>query len=40
LQLSNFRITSFRSIEDSGDVPVDRVACLVGKNESGKTNCL
>lgn len=40
MKLQNFRITNFRSIEDSGDVPVERVACFVGKNESGKTNCL
>src|ERR1700734_1127355 len=40
MRLTNFRITNFRSIEDSGDVPLERVACLVGKNESGKTNCL
>ena len=40
MQLTNFRIINFRSIEDSGDVPLERVACLVGKNESGKTNCL
>ena len=40
MRLSNFKITNFRSIEDSGPVPLDRVACLVGKNESGKTNCL
>jgi energy-coupling factor transporter ATP-binding protein EcfA2 len=40
VQLTQFRITNFRSIEDSGDVPVGRVACLVGKNESGKTNAL
>jgi len=40
MRLTNFRITNFRSIEDSGEVPLERVACLVGKNESGKTNCL
>lgn len=40
MRLAGFQITTFRSIEDSGEVPLDRVACLVGKNESGKTNCL
>lgn len=40
MQLVNFQITNFRSIEDSGIVPIERVACLVGKNESGKTNAL
>jgi hypothetical protein len=40
MRLNNFRVTNFRSIEDSGDVPIERVACFVGKNEAGKTNCL
>lgn len=40
MRLTKFRITDFRSIEDSGEVPIERVACLVGKNESGKSNCL
>jgi hypothetical protein len=34
-------ITDYRSVEDSGLVPVERdVTCLVGKNESGKTALL
>ncbi len=40
MRLSRVRITNFRSIEDSGWVEVEDVACLVGKNESGKTNFL
>lgn len=40
MRLVQARITNFRSIEDSGSVEVDDVACLVGKNESGKTNFL
>ena len=40
MKLTNVRVINFRSIQDSGDVPVDQVACLVGKNESGKTNFL
>ncbi|HVX21282.1 MAG TPA: AAA family ATPase [Acidimicrobiales bacterium] len=40
MRLTNFQITNFRSIEDSGDIPIERVTCFVGKNESGKTNCL
>lgn len=40
MQLNTVRITNFRSIKDSGEVSLDRVACLVGKNESGKTNFL
>jgi hypothetical protein len=36
--LHEVRITDYRSVEDSGLVPVERaVTCLVGKNESGKT---
>jgi len=31
---------NYRSIEDSGDVPVSDYTALVGKNESGKTSCL
>lgn len=40
MKLARARIINFRSIEDSGWVEVDDVACLVGKNESGKTNFL
>lgn len=40
MRLLRARITNFRSIEDSGWVEVEDVACLVGKNESGKTNFL
>lgn len=36
--LKDVRIRDYRSIEDSGVVPIDiDVTCLVGKNESGKT---
>jgi predicted ATPase len=39
--LKSYRITHYRNIEDSGVIPVDpKVTCLVGKNESGKTNLL
>lgn len=40
MRLARARITNFRSIEDSGWVTTENVACLVGKNESGKTNFL
>lgn len=40
MRLVRARITNFRSIENSGSVEIDDVACLVGKNESGKTNFL
>lgn len=36
--LKDVRIQDYRSVEDSGVVPIEHdVTCLVGKNESGKT---
>lgn len=41
VQLARFRVRKFRNIIDSGDIEVDqRVTCLVGMNESGKTAVL
>ena len=37
MELRSVRIQNYRSIEDSGVVPIEDVTCLVGKNESGKT---
>lgn len=37
MKLVKFRVTNFKSIEDSGEIDVDEVTCLVGKNEAGKT---
>jgi hypothetical protein len=37
LELKSVRIQNYRSIEDSGVVPIEDITCLVGKNESGKT---
>jgi len=37
LELKSVRIQNYRSIDDSGVVPIEEVTCLVGKNESGKT---
>lgn len=37
MKLTHFRSTDYKSIEDSGEVTVDQVTCLVGKNEAGKT---
>ncbi len=37
MKLLSARITNFRSVEDSGDLTLDQVTCLVGKNEAGKT---
>jgi energy-coupling factor transporter ATP-binding protein EcfA2/Fe-S cluster assembly ATPase SufC len=40
VELKRFRVTTFRSVEDSGWIEVERVAALIGVNESGKTNLL
>jgi hypothetical protein len=37
LELKSVRVQNYRSIDDSGVVPVEEITCLVGKNESGKT---
>lgn len=40
MQLISYRVTNFRSVEDSGPISVDRVTAFIGVNESGKTNLL
>lgn len=41
MKLKEFRVREFRSIWDSGPIKVDdKVSCLVGKNETGKTALL
>lgn len=40
MKLTTFRITNFRSINDSGPVTVAKLTSLVGRNESGKSNLL
>ena len=41
MKLQKVRIQNFRSIQDSGEFSMDpKVTCLLGKNESGKTNIL
>ena len=40
MRLKKFRVTSFRSVEDSGWIDVNDVTALIGTNESGKTNLL
>jgi hypothetical protein len=37
LELKSDRIENYRSIDESGIVPIEEITCLVGKNESGKT---
>ncbi len=40
MRLIKFRVTGFRSVEDSGWVDTGAVTALIGTNESGKTNLL
>ena len=40
MQLLKARVENFKCVEDSGEFPIDRVTCLIGKNESGKTALL
>ena len=40
MQLQKIRVTNFRSVDDSEEFEVDRVTCLVGKNEAGKSAIL
>src|SRR5438552_10983790 len=40
MQLRKARVTNFKIVEDSNEFTLDRVTCLVGKNESGKTALL
>ena len=38
--LSSFRVTEFRSVQDSGWIDAEQITALIGTNESGKTNVL
>src|SRR3974390_712671 len=40
MQLKSFRVTNFRSVDDSGTIETDGVTALIGINESGKSNLL
>jgi len=40
MELKKFRISNYRSINDSGEIIVKNNTALVGRNESGKTNLL
>ena len=40
MKLTKFKVTNFRSVDDSGWIEVDAVTALIGINESGKTNLL
>lgn len=40
LAARRFRVLNFRNINDSGLIPLEKVTCFVGRNESGKTTLL
>jgi predicted ATP-dependent endonuclease of OLD family len=40
MKLIKARVTNYRSVEDSGEIAIDQMVCLVGKNEAGKTAIL
>ena len=40
MKLTRFKVTNFRSVDDSDWIEVDDVTALIGVNESGKTNLL
>lgn len=40
MKLTEYQVTDFRSVRDSGPISVRDVTCLVGKNEAGKTALL
>lgn len=40
MKLTKFKVTEFRSVEDSGWIDVGDMTTLVGANESGKTNLM
>src|SRR5262245_60804019 len=40
MKLLAFRVTEFRSVDDSDWIETDDVTALIGTNESGKTNVL
>lgn len=40
MQLNEFHVTNYRSINDSGAIRLEQISTLVGRNESGKTSLL
>lgn len=38
--LTKFRVTEFRSVQDSGWIDAEQITALIGTNESGKTNIM
>ena len=40
MELKSFRVLNFRSVDDSGEIRVEQITALLGRNESGKSNLL
>ena len=40
MQIESFRIRKYRNIQDSGEISLENLTCIVGKNQSGKTALL
>ena len=40
MKLTKFRVKNYKTIEDTGWIDNDQIGCLVGVNESGKTNII
>ncbi len=40
MKLMKFRVTNFKSVEDSGWIDCDDITTLIGTNEAGKSNVL
>lgn len=40
MKLTKFRVKNYKTIEDTGWIDSDQIGCLVGVNESGKTNII
>lgn len=40
MNLVKFKVTNYKTIEDTGWLDIEDMTCLVGENESGKTNIL
>ena len=40
MELIKFKVSDFKTIEESEWITTDNITCLVGENEAGKTNVL
>jgi len=40
MKLIKFRVKNYKTIDDTGWISIDQIGCLVGVNESGKTNII